>query len=74
MNTNLRTMVDEVKFESSIRMNPAEEAPAPGLLLQERIFESGQSFTEDDLFDACEELGMDGDGAVEFVEELASWY
>lgn len=73
MNQILRTMVAEVKAESVYRPNPGE-APAAVLLLQEKIFESGSTFSEDDLFEACESLGLDGDGAVEFIEQLASWY
>jgi len=70
MNKTLKAMVDELLVES----NPDEDSTAKSIRLQQMIVDSEERFSEDDIFDACDRLGMDGDEAVAFVEELASWY
>jgi len=70
MNAELSRMVDEVLT----RKNPQGDFVDPPVRLQQLIVGSGRAFSEEDIFAACEKLGLDNDQAMAFLEELASWY
>lgn len=72
MDRRLAHIVESLQGGAGRRANPMA---SPSRALQAAIVEAGlkQDFTEDDLLEAAERMGLDDDDAAAFLEELASW-
>lgn len=70
MNPKLRRIVEDImRFQP----NPPDEIVDGSLLLQMELVESGERYSEDDLFQALKMLGLPPEEQASWFERFASW-
>ena len=71
MNPNLKRIVDGIM---TFQSNPGHGEFVDGsLLLQVELLKNGESYSEDDLFEALEALGVPEQEQASWFERYASW-
>jgi hypothetical protein len=72
VNRTLATIVDRIR--NRVRSNPGDMVEVDaGTLLQIEILQSGQEFSEADVIQAAQQIGVPEGELLAWLEEMASW-